>query len=373
MLRIALLAPACAAAPQRLIRLHPAQPPQWMTWEEAAQRVGGVGQMRRWQDVTDFQNATARFGPVPMAIPTEAHHQAFVRGVIARFVPEDLWATIRHLSEYHSRFASTDDGVEAVRWLAEQYRAAVPRSRRADVTIEEFATPAFRQPSLIVKVRGHGAAGEHVILGGHIDSTGALPVPGLRAPGADDDASGSATVLHAFRALMAGGFRPARTVEFQAYAAEEVGLIGSQAIANHYAAEQVKVAGMMQLDMTGYPSNSGQPATIRIYDDPTWMPTLSPTDHELNEHVRMLVDTYCATPWANSACVYQCSDHASWHSAGYRTTFPNEAYFTDHNPHIHSGEDTLDKLNITHATEFAKLAIAFAAEMGCDPSVEACT
>ena len=40
------------------------------------------------------------------------------------------------------------------------------------------------------------------------------------AAGADDDGSGSMSILEAYRALIAAGFRPERTVEFHWYSAE---------------------------------------------------------------------------------------------------------------------------------------------------------
>ncbi len=47
----------------------------------------------------------------------------------------------------------------------------------------------------------------------------------------DDDASGIASLTEVIRAAMAMGYRPARTVKFMGYAAEEVGLKGSKEIA----------------------------------------------------------------------------------------------------------------------------------------------
>ena len=60
-------------------------------------------------------------------------------------------------------------------------------------------------------------------------------------------ASGSSSVLEVFRVLASNGFRGSRSIEFHAYAAEEVGLLGSQAIASTYQKEGKVVAGMMQL------------------------------------------------------------------------------------------------------------------------------
>ena len=71
-----------------------------------------------------------------------------------------------------------------------------------------------------------------------------------RAPGADDDGSGSVNLLEAFRVLVTSGFQPESPVEFHWYAGEEAGLLGSQAIARDYKAKNIEVKGMLQLDMT---------------------------------------------------------------------------------------------------------------------------
>lgn len=71
-----------------------------------------------------------------------------------------------------------------------------------------------------------------------------------RAPGADDDGSGTVNVMEAFRVLVSNGFKPRSTVEFHLYAGEEAGLLGSQAVSQAYRATNVPVKGMFNLDMT---------------------------------------------------------------------------------------------------------------------------
>lgn len=68
-----------------------------------------------------------------------------------------------------------------------------------------------------------------------------------RSPGADDDGSGTVTILEIFRALVNTGFRPQRPVEFHWYSAEEAGLLGSQAIAQNYEKKGVDVLAMIQV------------------------------------------------------------------------------------------------------------------------------
>lgn len=71
-----------------------------------------------------------------------------------------------------------------------------------------------------------------------------------RAPGADDDGSGTVNLLEAFRVLAESGFKPSTPVEFQWYAGEEGGLLGSADISAKYNDDGVEVRGMLQLDMT---------------------------------------------------------------------------------------------------------------------------
>ena len=55
-----------------------------------------------------------------------------------------------------------------------------------------------------------------------------------RAPGADDNGSGSTAVMLAFEAILMSGFVPARTLEVHFYAGEERGLLGSRYMADKY-------------------------------------------------------------------------------------------------------------------------------------------
>ena len=73
----------------------------------------------------------------------------------------------------------------------------------------------------------------------------------LKAPGADDDGSGTVTILDVFRALVSSKYEPVNDVEFHWYSAEEGGLLGSQAIFAEYERVGVQVAAMLQQDMTG--------------------------------------------------------------------------------------------------------------------------
>jgi leucyl aminopeptidase len=72
-----------------------------------------------------------------------------------------------------------------------------------------------------------------------------------RAPGADDDGTGTVNLIEGLRALVAAGFKPSTPVEYHWYSGEEAGLLGSQAIATAYKNAGTKVKAFMELDMSG--------------------------------------------------------------------------------------------------------------------------
>jgi leucyl aminopeptidase len=75
-------------------------------------------------------------------------------------------------------------------------------------------------------------------------------LPFYRAPGADDDASGSGTCLQVLRTLVKQSFVPPANLalEFHWFAAEEGGLLGSQDVAAAYEKEGKKIKGMLHMD-----------------------------------------------------------------------------------------------------------------------------
>jgi len=72
-----------------------------------------------------------------------------------------------------------------------------------------------------------------------------------RAPGADDDGTGSVNMMEALRIIVDSGFKPSTPLEFHWYSGEEAGLLGSNAIATSYRVAGVKVKAFMELDMSG--------------------------------------------------------------------------------------------------------------------------
>lgn len=335
----------------RLIQTGPSEA-KWLPLEVVEQlMLSEVGFM----DITEHPELQPAAGhgagvAVTASIPSAPRFASLVNPLLGKLSIDEWKATVQSLSAYPTRFYRSTTGATSANWLADRYRALAAASGRSDVSVRTVAHANYNQPSVIARIEGDGSSQEVVILGGHLDSISSSS----SAPGADDDASGSATVLEAFRVLVQSGFKPRRPLEFHAYAAEEVGLLGSQDIAADYAARRVAVASMTQFDMTCYPGTRGTKNIGMTTDF---------TDAALTTFLKALVDTYTTATYAASTCGYGCSDHASFNKYGYRAAFPFEAPFGQHNPDIHTIRDTLDKCDLGVAANFLKLALSYAVEM----------
>jgi len=324
----------------------------WMTeMEVRVLRAKGINFM----DVTDFPDLGRHPVHASTTLPARLRigaSSADIPELISQLSAGEIAATITQLSDFYTRYYRANTGAAAAKTIHDRYTAYAAGAPHIQV---QYVEHTWLQPSVIARIEGIGSnADEIVILGGHEDSIlNSFWDPAGEAPGADDDASGTATVLEVFRVLAKNGYRGSRTLEFHAYAAEEAGLLGSQDIANRYAKDGKTVAGMMQLDMVGYVKDGkGVFGVMTDYVNPA-----------LTEFLRKLVRQYANIPIVDTRCGYACSDHASWNKAGYPAVFPAEAAFSNSNPHIHTAQDTLDKIDPKHALEFSKVALAFLVEM----------
>jgi leucyl aminopeptidase len=299
-------------------------------------------------DITDYPEPP-KTNKKQLYIPVVPTHQSIVNPLLNEVDSTNIYELIGGLSSYTTRYYTSTTGVQAVQWWASQYRSYA--GGRSYIQVEEYQH-SWAQRSVIARIIGSTYPDEYVILGGHIDSTSS----GSTAPGADDDASGSATVMEVFRVIVDSGLRPERSIEFHAYSAEEVGLLGSQDIANYYASIDVNVVAMMQFDMTGY-VRAGTTRTIGVVTDFTTPAVTNFIRACATEYLRGRVG------FTNTQCGYACSDHASWYRAGYSDGFVFESIFSNSNPYIHSPNDLLNRLDVEHAADFARLGVAFAVEV----------
>jgi len=343
---------------ERLVQMEGKAPVRMTELEKIEAKAKGI----KFFDVTDTPNleAFSRLKTQGTFTYTQPRLHEQVTEVIQTLSTAGPRENLVKFSSFRTRYYRSETGRESQRWLLSKVNEVTDEnaspSLRPYITVEEFKH-SWGQNTIIARINGSSQIDDRiVIVGAHQDSTALWPFEA--APGADDDGSGTVTILESYRALLASGFAPERPVEFHWYSAEEPGLLGSQAVARAYAAQGVEVYGMSQFDMTAWVKWGTNEEVGVIVDY---------VDEGLTKHNKQLIDVYLSIPYVETECGYACSDHASWSRAGYPSIFTIESSFANANlDNIHSSRDRIDistEFSFDHMLEFSKLAVAYAMEL----------
>lgn len=319
-------------------------------------KCGGFERLRPNTNIAETLSLLARFKErahtytfIGRPSPT-LEKKDWIQKAIQEIRMENLQSTVQWLSGFSSRYHKGKTRNDHVEQLAARIRTLLS-SLSYPYTIELVSHIETPQKSLRVHLEGSQNPTEVVVLGGHLDSIanwGRGP-----APGADDNASGSANILETLR-IIAQQAQPQRSIDFFWYAGEEAGLIGSSEIAENYKSQGIDVIGVMQLDMTLFPGDGELVmGDMKDYTDP-W----------LRSYMRTISDMYVGTRWNEDECGYGCSDHASWHRQGYATVMPFESTMSTMNGDIHTQQDVVSpRMSFKHSEAFTKLALAFVLDL----------
>ncbi len=313
-------------------------------------RCGGFMVHESLEDAEAAIRAKGNESLTPLAVSYTIDNAATVNGMLPQLQEPRIKAFIDSLSAFQNRYYTSTYGTQSSNFIYDQWRSIA--ASRSDITVERF-THTWAQSSIVLTIPGSTLASEVVVIGGHQDSIAPGNATSI-APGADDDASGIATITEVLRAIVAKDYRPLRTVKIMAYAAEEVGLRGSAAIAADYMSRGVNVVGVVQFDMTNYKGSTSDIYLMQDY-----------TNAAQNTFVRNLITTYTTATVATDSCGYGCSDHASWHGRGIPASMPFESAMSQYNPNIHTSNDriSVSGSNANHALKFARLGVAYVAEL----------
>ncbi|KAI0302649.1 hypothetical protein BC826DRAFT_1089747 [Russula brevipes] len=271
---------------------------------------------------------------------------ARVRDILSslRFNPE-LRNDIRFLTgEYgksgiESRHSfSTGAGV-AAEWLRVRFEEA-----GADCELRPFLV-GFA-PNVICRYPSTEDTTETVLISAHYDSRGSFG--SMRAPGGNDDGSGTAGLLAIARTIQRLGIRFRTNVELVLFAGEEQGLLGSR----HYAEQLRKLdrnlTVMIQADMTAY-HEPGEPPQLGL---PEIIGT--PEVAQLVANVSTIYSPELVIGFT-PVC---CSDHQSFHFQGFPATqlFERAGLIAD--PMYHNSGDVSERIgyDLEQLRSIAKLA-----------------
>jgi hypothetical protein len=190
-----------------------------------------------------------------------ATQQATVAQIVADISAARIDATIRKLVGFGTRHSLSDTASDtrgigaARRWIkAELERCGEGRLEVAFDSYVQEAGPRIDRPTEIVNVvatlKGAQSPQRMYVVSGHYDSRASDVMDATSdAPGANDDASGTAAVMEL--ACVMAQHRFDATLVFMAVAAEEQGLFGATHYAQQAREKNLDIAGMFTNDIIG--------------------------------------------------------------------------------------------------------------------------
>ena len=200
---------------------------------------------------------------------------------------------------------------------------------------------------------------EYVVFSAHYDHLKTGP-GGEIFPGADDDGSGTTSVLTIAHAMSME--RPKRSVLVMFHAGEELGLLGSEYNTDYAPVVPLKqMVADLNIDMIGRSKQAGDNASEdeHLTDANTvylvGSNRISQELHQLSEETnsqfqKMKLDYYYNDP-SNPERIYFRSDHWNYAKHGIPIIF----YFDGTSVDYHRPTDTIDKIDFTKMTKVARL------------------
>ena len=211
--------------------------------------------------------------------------QQQIRSIVSQIDARNIEKSIHKLVSFGTRntLSVQDDpnrGIGAARdWLFSEFSKAAEQSGgRMTVVKQTFEQPkAERVPSptmitnIVATLKGTQpeSAGRTYVVSGHYDSMCSSPTDAkCDAPGANDDASGTAAVLEMARVM--AKFEFDATIIFMAVAGEEQGLLGSTYFAEQAKQNHLDVEAMFTNDIVGNSLGGNgvrDRATVRVFSE----------------------------------------------------------------------------------------------------------
>jgi hypothetical protein len=245
-----------------------------------------------------LSSATSHAAP---ANPDVSRHQAQIDKIVAEISPRRIDAYVRKLVSFETRHTMSDTTSETIgigaarRWIkAELERCGA--GTNLQVAFDSHVAPVsarISRPTEIVNVVAtlpgtqEASKDRLYVVSGHYDSrnTDVMDATG-KAPGANDDASGTAAVME--MACVMAKYKFDATLVFMAVAAEEQGLLGAGHWAKTAREKNLNVAGMFTNDIIG----SSRADDGRIDNKQVRLFAQSiPATKEMSDAVRQLVAT----------------------------------------------------------------------------------
>ncbi|HWE48168.1 MAG TPA: M20/M25/M40 family metallo-hydrolase [Bryobacteraceae bacterium] len=325
-----------------------------------------------------------------------------IEKIVSEVSQDHITDSLKHLTGFETRGNFSDPAQQnrgigaARRWIYDQFRSYSPRLEVSfdPYKVKKQGTRILRDVEVVNVVAvlpGTTQPGKRLIVGGHYDTVNIVRKAGLPAPtgtgsdpsvddsidfeksieavapGAQDDATGTALVLELARVMSQYKFE--KTIVFVTFAGEELGLIGSTLYADKAKERHDDIEAMFNNDIVGNDmSGNGhkEGGLVHVFsEDPDDSPS-----RELARYIRDAAQRY--VPGFRAELVFRNDrfgrggDHTGFNQNGFTAIRFTTA--AENLESQHTANDTLEKVSPAYNTDVAKVNAAGLASLALAPS-----
>lgn len=283
---------------------------------------------------------------------TIPRHDTLIQQMVQNVSLDSLLSTLRHLQNYGTRYTYSRKCDTTAWWLRDRFQAY-----NLPVVYDVYLAGTQRDTSynVIATIPGQVRPESIVIICGHFDSYSNVPY--TSAPGADDNATGTAVVLEAARILSRYRFR--WTIKFIGFSGEEQWMLGSYHYVDSVAVpQQLKIGGAFNIDMIAYTAYDSTRMYVHRNTASTPLAVLAESanvQYNIGLNLINYLDEDCY------------GDNTPFWEHGYKSVFALEdsewGIWNGSNPHYHTTHDTIGVIRLGQVLRGAKLGVACVAAM----------
>ena len=252
-------------------------------------------------------------------------------------------------------FAAGITNAEA--YVRQHYAALGPATRTLPWTYNSNGV-AYSGRNITADITGIVHPERIWLVGGHLDSTSTDRY--TTAPGADDNASGTAATLALAEILHDLHF--ADTIRFVHFTGEEQGMWGSKVYARDLQISGAQVMGYINLDMIGWDSDGDR--TVELHSG-TGSPSVALANAFVSANERYGQSLRLELKQGTAS---RFSDHSSFWDYGYASFLTLENFYvdaiaSDRNRWYHTTGNLLSRVDLNYVARSARAALATMAEL----------
>ena len=275
-------------------------------------------------------NKEAKMAVAHRDFPVITVENPLIREMMNQVNMDSLEATVQFLQDYQSRLWNSQNAFNASDWIAARMAALGLEVEQQPFYASTWTGSGQAAPNVIGIQRGTLYPDVYVVCGSHFDSFSFEAMYGTgAAPGADDNATGVASVLESARIMTQYEFE--YSIVYCAYGCEEMGLYGSEAYASRCQQEGMEILGYFNNDMNGY-----------LYGDVIHIDCIYPNSvAPIGDYYMNVGSVYFPElPIRHVNFSEGDSDHTSFNNHGYMGIYPFEDY-QHYSPKIHTPNDLI--------------------------------